>query len=262
MENRRDWNMWSRSELKERAKAVLRTNYWEAFWISIVISLAGGNRGGWGGSGGSGGSSGSDYSNSYSSLDTSSIMIIISIVLVTILFIIAIRAFLGYPLEVGGRRYFVKSAQYEDNKKCFKFAFSSENYMGIVSAMFLKGVRNFLWFLLLVIPGIIKFYSYRMVPYILADNPNIGGERAIELSNRMTDGHKFNIFVLDLSFIGWYILGVFACCIGGIFVVPYENATFAELYLVLRQNSIDNGWSSHDELLLNYENQDEGMGLL
>lgn len=250
--------MWSRSELKERAKAVLKTNYWEAFWISIVVSLAGGDGGG--GGGGSGGSG--NYSNSYSSLDSSSIMIIIAIVLVAILFILAIRAFLGYPLEVGGRRYFVKSAEYGDNKKCFKFAFSSENYMSIVSTMFLKGLQNFLWYLLFVIPGIIKYYSYSMVPYILADNPNIGSKRAIELSSKMTEGHKFDMFVLGLSFIGWYLLGLLACCIGVLFVVPYQNATFAELYLVLRQNAIDNGWSSHDELLLNYEDPDEGMGLL
>jgi len=249
--------MWSRADLKERAKEVLKINYWEAFWVSIVITLAGANQRSGGGGGGS--NSGS-YSDSY--FDTSYFMSILTIVLVIIVVFAAIRIFVGFPLEVGGRRYFIKSAEYGDNKKCFKFAFKSESYMDIVSTMFLKAVKNFLWYLLLIIPGVIKSYAYRMVPYILADNPRIGSERAIELSERMTYGHKLDIFVLDLSFIGWYLLGVLACFIGGIFVYPYECATNAELYLVLRQNAIDNGWSSCEELLLNFEDPDDGMGLL
>jgi uncharacterized membrane protein len=90
-----------------------------------------------------------------------------------------------------------------------------------------------------------------MVPYILADNPNIGYKRAIELSNNMTAGNKFNMFVLDLSFIGWYILGMLAFFIGTLFVLPYHFATEAELYLVLRKNALDSGLCSYDELLMN-----------
>ncbi len=74
-----------------------------------------------------------------------------------------------------------------------------------------------------------------MVPYILADNPSIGAERAIQLSNRMTGGEKWDMFVLDLSFLGWYILGMLALGIGVIFVNPYVDSTKAELYLILRK---------------------------
>lgn len=256
--------MWSRKELKERAKAVLKTNYWVAFWVSIVIALAGGNNGG-----SSGNSSGgnSDYSDSILPFGPSdSIFLdesfILLMVLGLVILVFALRIFLGYTLEVGGRRYFVKSAQYEDNKKSFTYAFQGENYLGIVSTMLLKGVQNFLWYLLFFIPGVIKSYSYRMVPYILADNPNIGSKRAIALSNEMTKGHKFDMFILDLSFIGWYLLGLLAFIVGMLFVMPYENATKAELYLVLRKNAIDNGWCSCEDLLLNYESLDDGMGLL
>lgn len=114
--------------------------------------------------------------------------------------------------------------------------------------MLWRAFLNFLWYLLLIIPGIVKSYAYRMVPYILADNPNIGYERAVELSMKMTDGHKFNIWVLDLSFIGWYLLGILALFIGILFVMPYVNATNAELYLVLRQNALDNRICSYEEL--------------
>jgi len=89
-----------------------------------------------------------------------------------------------------------------------------------------------------------------MVPYILADNPNIGVMKAITLSNEMTNGHKFDMFVLDLSFIGWYFLGALALGIGVLFVMPYENATNAELYLVLRKEALKNNLCTAEDLLL------------
>ncbi len=89
-----------------------------------------------------------------------------------------------------------------------------------------------------------------MVPYILADNPKIGHKRAIALSNQMTMGEKWNIFVLDLSFIGWYILGALLMGIGVFFVQPYYDATSAELYLKLREKSLANGITTREELQL------------
>jgi hypothetical protein len=240
--------MWFRAELKERAKKVLRGTYWSAFGVSIVIALAGGGNG-WGG-----GSSGSRNSrNSYNWNVHNDRFInwqIISIILLVIAVLIAIRIFIGYALEVGGRRYFVQSAQYRDNKGCFSFGFDQENYASIVKTMLVTGILIFLWTLLLIIPGIIKAYAYRMVPYILADNPKIGVREAISLSNKMTMGHKFDMFVLDLSFIGWYLLGAVALGIGVLFVMPYENATNAELYLVLRKNALESNMCSYEDLSL------------
>ena len=247
--------MWSRKELKIRAKAVLKKIYWRAFWVSIVIALVGSNNT-WHGGGGSSGSRNSGnntYSNIHhsSSTDLNLILLGFFIILIVFAIILAFRIFIGYHLEVGGRKFFVQSAQYKYNKECFGFAFGGQNYLGIVKIMLLKSVFNFLWYLLLIIPGIIKSYSYRMVPYILADNPNIGANRAIEISNEMTAGHKFDLFVLDLSFIGWYLLGLVAFVIGILFVLPYANATEAELYLVLRKNALENHMCSYEELLLN-----------
>ena len=114
--------------------------------------------------------------------------------------------------------------------------------------MFLRDVYLFLWTLLLIIPGIIKGYAYRMVPYILADNPNIGAARAIELSDQMTKGEKLDIFVLDLSFLGWILLGSLACGIGVLFVNPYVEATNAELYAALKDKAYRNGLCTPAEL--------------
>ncbi len=255
--------MWSRGELKSRAKAVLKINYWKALLISLVIAIAGGSNGG-SSNGGSSRFNLNDSNNIYSTSNdwvftdsiltnfTGKIIALIALgaigVTLIIVLVSAYRILLGCPLEVGGRRYFIKSASYEDNSKCFSFAFYKENYSGIVFTMLLKGIQNFLWYLLFIIPGIVKSYSYSMVPYILAENPNIGNRRAIELSNKMTDGHKFDMFVLDLSFIGWKLLGVLTLGIGLIFLDPYINATKAELYLVLRENALNSGICSYEEL--------------
>lgn len=246
--------MWTRMELKMRAKSVLRRNYWKAFLISLVIGLvSGGGSGGGSSNSSSGNGYGFDGSSAFGGFDERSIVIALlmfMLVIAVILFAAAIRIFLGYPLEVGGRRYFIRSAQNCDNRRCFRDAFNGCNYLGIISAMLLKGVFHFLWFLLFIIPGIVKYYSYSMVPYILADNPNIGARKAIRLSNQMTYGHKFRMFVLDLSFLGWYLLGLLALVIGMLFVKPYEDATKAELYLVLRQNALENNMCSYRDLML------------
>jgi uncharacterized membrane protein len=75
------------------------------------------------------------------------------------------------------------------------YGFHNGYYFNIVKTMLWKSALNFLWFLLLIIPGIVKSYAYRMVPYILSDNPNIEYSRAIELSVKMTDDEKLNMRV-------------------------------------------------------------------
>jgi hypothetical protein len=244
--------MWSRSFLKIRAKAVLKISYWKAFLVSLVIAIVGGGNGGfnfnW------------NFGNNRPHnpfLNTGGVMfpklfaIIIVVGSIIILLAIAFRILIGYPLEVGGRKYFTQSAQYEIDMNYLGFGFKKSRYSDIVIAMLWRGFLNFLWFLLLIIPGIVKTYAYRMVPYILGDNPNIGYKRAVDLSKKMTNGQKFDMFVLDLSFIGWYLLGFIALLVGMLFVMPYENATKGELYILLRQAALDSGLCSYEELKLN-----------
>ena len=91
-----------------------------------------------------------------------------------------------------------------------------------------------LWSLLFIIPGIVKAYEYMMIPYLLADNPQMTKEQAFAESKRMMQGQKWKAFVLDLSFIGWYILSGLTLGILAIFYVsPYVNATHAALYEAL-----------------------------
>lgn len=242
--------MWTRKELKTRAKAVLTNCYWSAFVVSLVIMFVGGGSSG-GNSGGSSRVARERFSSEYFSYFD--FVLLFSIIAIVLLIIMVLRILLGYIIEVGGRKYFLHAAENDVNMNYLGFGFKKGIYINIIKAMLYRGVLIFLWTLLLIIPGIIKSYAYRMVPYILANNPEIGYSRAVELSNAMTEGHKFDIFVLDLSFIGWYLLGIIALFIGTWFVMPYENATNAELYLVLRNDALRQGICSYEELKLNPE---------
>ena len=92
------------------------------------------------------------------------------------------------------------------------------------------GIFTALWSLLLIIPGIIASYRYRMAMYIIHDDPEVGIMEAIRKSKQMMVGHKMDLFVLDLSFIGWYLLSVITLGIATLYVGPYVAATQAAFY--------------------------------
>jgi uncharacterized membrane protein len=103
---------------------------------------------------------------------------------------------------------------------------------------------------LAAIPAFVKAYSYRLVPYLLAADPDASGNDAITLSRVMMNGHKFHAFLLDLSFLGWYILGIFTCGLLYIFFVfPYKASANAELYLALASPSSPESAPSPDPTL-------------
>lgn len=145
-----------------------------------------------------------------------------------------IKVLVGYLIEVGGQKYFLNASEGESTLNHITFGFTSGKWLNIVRTMFLRSVFTYLWAMLLLIPGIVKYYSYRMVPYILAENPDVDSFEAIAISKEMTRGHKMNMFVMDLSFIGWFILGSLLFGFGFVLVMPYYNATFAELYYTLK----------------------------
>lgn len=109
-----------------------------------------------------------------------------------------------------------------------------DDFWAAFKVNFLTGLFTFLWSLLLIIPGIIKGLSYSMSMYILAENKGKAAMECIEESKRMTEGHKMDLFVLGLSFIGWALLVVVTFGIAGIWVIPYMNATYANAYNSLK----------------------------
>lgn len=124
-----------------------------------------------------------------------------------------------------------------------------EDYGGNVLMMFLISLYTALWSMLFVIPGIVKGYSYSLAMYIKSENPNIPASKAIELSTRMTNGHKMDLFVLDMSFIGWGILSAFTLNILGIlYVMPYQYASKAFAYEEIKEEALANQIVSEAEL--------------
>ncbi|MDN5300408.1 MAG: hypothetical protein PWP51_2961 [Clostridiales bacterium] len=237
--------MWTRVELKSRAKKYLRSNYLHAFLVSFIIMIVGGGLSQKPGVFKVNVDMGSPEMVSFASP-----LMVLGVVFAIGLFIAAVAfgIFVGAPLEVGGRKYYIRAAEGEPSKlEHVTSIFSSGGYKNVVITMLYKNVIVLLWFLALVIPGIIKSYAYRMVPYILAENPHMDRRDALRLSEEMTYTHKFNMFVLDLSFIGWFILGGLFFGIGTWFVNPYADATMGQLYQVLKREIIAENLASEDE---------------
>lgn len=108
----------------------------------------------------------------------------------------------------------------------------------VVGTKLLQAIYTFLWTLLLVIPGIIKNYSYAMTDFILKDQPELANNAAIEKSMAMMDGNKMKLFLLDLSFIGWAILCLFTFGIGFLFLQPYVQSAHAAFYEDLKAQTV------------------------
>lgn len=105
-----------------------------------------------------------------------------------------------------------------------------KDYWRITGTYLLLFVYVSLWSLLLVIPGIIKTFSYAMTGYVLRDNPGLSFNGAIERSMSLMKGHKMELFVMYLSFIGWFILAILTCGIGFLWLYPYVQMSITKFY--------------------------------
>lgn len=259
--------MWTREELKKKAKFSFKRNYWRSVLISLLLALFIG-----GGSGA--GSASSAVSNSigdrssdiisdyedyyyeegdiddflyemnglYDDTDHTALLFagIIFVVIFAIAFLIIMTitilldVFIFNPLEIGCKRFYLRNLNETALVGNVGYAFDN-NYKNIAKTMFFRDLYTILWSLLFIIPGIVKSYEYQMIPYLLADNPQMTKEEAFAESKRMMQGQKWKAFVLDLSFIGWDILSGMTMGILGIFYVqPYKDGTHAALYEALR----------------------------
>lgn len=236
--------MWISSELKSKAIENLRIYYWKAFLVSLIVSILAGN-------GFSAGGSRINYNQhggghiTYMSgpLSIGIAMMTLSLILVIMIVVICFKIFVGNVIDVGGKRFFMESRAAKDAAEIGRvgWGFGGGHYLNIVKIMFLRDLYTWLWTLLLVIPGIYKSYEYSMIPYILSENPEMDSREVFALTKEMMDGNRFNKFLLDLSFIGWYLLGAIACGIGVFFVNPYFSATEAELYGYFRDGHQNHG---------------------
>lgn len=265
--------MWTIGELKYQARQNLSRSYWKSVLAAFVLSLGIGGAGricamlsslfygflpNWNFSYSYHGGHG-DYFHSWGGpfgfagyLPFIGLAVGIGIGVALVLRI-AIAFFLCGPLEVGSRRWFIVNRYRIRNANdsyapgatasCTEIVHPfSKGYLNVVKGIFLRWLYITLWSLLFIVPGIIKSYSYRLVPYILAESPEMDTREAFRLSRAMMDGNKAHAFGLDLSFILWELLSLVTFGIAGFFYVePYRAQTNMELYLRLRDNYLGAG---------------------
>ena len=232
---------WTRAGLKERALALLSPGYWPLVLVSLVAIVI------------------DDYGGAFlrhspclrvktSTTVTvqptnvieacSSTSLPVDTTTMVVLLVVALAALamilLGNPIAVGVRKYFVGRHRGTARLKDLFFAFSSGHYWNVVLVVLMHDLAVLLWSLLLIIPGWVKAYALRMVVYELADNPAISWREAFDISERVMQGQKWDSFVLDLSFILWWLLSGLTCgFLDVFFVVPYFGLTSAGLYETL-----------------------------
>lgn len=161
------------------------------------------------------------------------IFLLVTIIMIGIQYIPYI-GMLAYWMIIGSvtLTYAIISLKVIDREKVsIEDTFSGfRNFINALGLLLWQQLWVLLWSLLLIIPGIIKAYSYSMCFYILADNPDIGICEALNESKRITQGYKMDLFILDLSFLGWGILSVLTLGIGFFWLVPYMQVTTGNAY--------------------------------
>ncbi|MHB1453231.1 MAG: DUF975 family protein [Saccharofermentanales bacterium] len=155
---------------------------------------------------------------------------------------------LAPPLLVGYSYFSLKIWRGEKGDIGDAFSFAFKDFGRNIGGVLWMQLFVFLWSLLFIIPGIVKGIAYSMTPFLLADT-NVGATDAIRVSMRMTKGYKLDIFVLQLSFLGWLLLSLLTCgLLQYLYVSPYMKTSMAGMYETLKQNALDTGVISIDEL--------------
>ena len=142
-----------------------------------------------------------------------------------------LTAFFAY----GTAHVFLQLIRGQKNKIEIADLFKGTDHFGdLVILSILQTLFTFLWGLLFIIPGIVKSYAYAMATYLKYDHPEYDWRKCLDESQRWMDGYKWQLFCLDLSFIGWYFVGLLCCGIGTLWVTPYHEAARANFYENLR----------------------------
>lgn len=139
------------------------------------------------------------------------------------------HSLLGSIVSVGYARFNLEMIDTRDSKFIKLFSFFPKWWKAILTDL-LRNLFISLWMLLFIIPGIMAAYSYAMTPYILAEDPDISPSDAIRKSKDMMNGYRWNLFCLELSFIGWDLLCILTLGVLSIWVNPYKSAAKADFY--------------------------------
>ena len=163
-----------------------------------------------------------------------SVTIFLMVILYALLWI-----FVGNVLIVGKCRYFLEERIYQKTKADrVLFVYKNSSTMNVSKIMFFRSVKTGLW-ILTIVGGFIKFYEYRMIPYILAENPNISSKEAFKLSKEMMMGKKWKTFLFDLTLVPAFFISAAAFnFISNFFINPFKDCAYAEIYSGLREEKM------------------------
>lgn len=226
---------WSRKRLKEMARTALHGSYWKTVLAALIMLIA---------------TAGAAFNGTTITVTDDGVHLaagslyrippklviffvgtaVVAACVSAVFYVLALL-----PAEVGCCAFFNKDLYAPAEVSEISRGFDG-NYWNVVKVQFFRILYTFLWALLLIVPGIIKSYEYRMIPYILAEDPDIDRKEAFERSRAMMNGEKWETFMLDLTFIGWFLLSAFTFGLLGIFYVnPYYFLTNTALYGALKR---------------------------
>lgn len=232
--------MWNRKEIKGFAKSGVKRNYWKTVLTAFLMAAF---------TGGLSLAVRNNLRNSVSCGKTQTevdplmnvfspeVYMAMGIAVAGMLACaVLFRVLVTNPFAVGAYKYSLNAVRETGHLSDLGSGFKI-GYKRKVKTMFLMDLYTALWSVLFIIPGIVKAYEYRMIPYLLADNPEMGKTEAFKTSKSMMNGNKWNAFVLDLSFILWDILGVMTLGLVEVFWVgPYKLLAGAALYDALKEH--------------------------
>lgn len=264
--------MWTRTLLKKNAKVAFQRNYWMCVAVSFVAAIL---MGGFSVNSSSrvnvsdvnnAGNTSMEYSlesfvEFFRQVPPYFWTILWIATVVGLLIGLCVAILFTNLVQVGCNRYFLENREHKTGFGQLFYSFQGGRYGATVWVMFLRVIYIFGWSLLFIIPGIVKSYSYMLVPYIMAENPSLDHKRVFQLSREMMNGHKWDAFVLELSFIGWFLLAAFTpmAILGILYVNPYVYATYAEFYSAMKAEGKMKGILQPGELpttLVQEESQD------
>lgn len=238
--------MWTRAELKQNAKLAMRRNYWNCVLVALILTLLCDGA--------------SDLSLDFNSnsenltlftraYSKELVILILGVAIFIVLFYCLFSIFVSNVIRVGSARFFLENREHETTAGTMFSSFKGGHYGKNVWIIFLQNLYIFGWSLLLIVPGIVKGYAYLLVPYLMAENPDLDRKRVFRLSEEMMQGHKMEAFILELSFLGWRLVSTMTCGILGVFYVePYVEATYAEFYTALKAQAKATGITNDMEL--------------
>ena len=220
--------MWTRQELKEKGMSAFKANYWRNVLVAFLLGLLSPGLAMTGSI-----NMDSDTTNvrlGSLELTDGQIAALAGGLLLIIIIAAVIDILIFNPLHIGCYAFFKDNVRtHSADLNMITVGFS--DYVHKFTTMLLMSIYLVLWTMLLIIPGIIKSYSYRMVPFIVQDYPELSAGEVIRKSREMMDGQKMETFKLDLSFLGWFALSLLTLGLVGVFWTnPYFYNTNAALY--------------------------------